>query len=168
MANTQHEPQMGDKGYNIFRHSFLRYAGYANEVGESFRYQFPRFVGPSYAFAFGYCLADASWTGYSTYQSERNTKHQVHDTVRATVDTLVWQSLASVAIPGFTINMIVKTSRSAVKRVAVPILVADWLPTAIGLGSIPFIIYPIDYSVDYVMDSTVRDWWKPIKTNDSL
>jgi hypothetical protein len=55
--------------YNVFRHSFLRYAGYANEVGESFRYQYPRFVGPSYFIAFGYCCADAATTGYSAYYS---------------------------------------------------------------------------------------------------
>eukprot|EP00538_Stauroneis_constricta_P010727 CAMPEP_0119555174 /NCGR_PEP_ID=MMETSP1352-20130426/7468_1 /TAXON_ID=265584 /ORGANISM="Stauroneis constricta, Strain CCMP1120" /LENGTH=51 /DNA_ID=CAMNT_0007601897 /DNA_START=23 /DNA_END=175 /DNA_ORIENTATION=- len=41
-----------DKEYDIFRDSLLRYTGYANEVGESFRYQYPRLVMPSYAVAF--------------------------------------------------------------------------------------------------------------------
>ena len=38
--------------------------GYANEVGESFRYQYPRLVLPSYAIAFGYCFADAAYESY--------------------------------------------------------------------------------------------------------
>jgi hypothetical protein len=35
-----HERQdLSDDHYNIFRDSALRYMGYANEIGESFRYQ---------------------------------------------------------------------------------------------------------------------------------
>ena len=157
------ENDNGDgKDYNVFRHSPLRYAGYANEIGESFRYQFPRLVMPTYVVAFGYCLADSCCTGYRVYQEEQNTSHQVHDTIRATMDTLAWQSVASVAAPGLTINLIVKASRSAVKRVTLPLVLAEWLPTAIGLGSIPWIVHPIDHTVDYVMDNSVRVWWKPI------
>ena len=43
---------------DIWRDTPLRLLGYANEVGESFRYVFPRLVVPSYAVAFGYVLAD--------------------------------------------------------------------------------------------------------------
>jgi len=45
--------------YDIFRHSLLRYMGYANEVGESFRYIFPSLVKPTYTLAFGYVFSDA-------------------------------------------------------------------------------------------------------------
>jgi hypothetical protein len=39
-ANTnQEQKDKQDPSYNVFRDSALRYAGYANEVGESFRYQ---------------------------------------------------------------------------------------------------------------------------------
>lgn len=37
----------------------VRYLGYTNEVGESFRYIFPRFVIPSYGISFGYVFADS-------------------------------------------------------------------------------------------------------------
>lgn len=159
---AEQEPHGGtSQDTNIFRDSLLRYAGYANEVGESFRYQFPRLVGPSYLVAFGYCLADASVSGYRVYHVESGAAHQWHDTVRATADTLAWQSLASVAIPGMTINLLVKASRSAVKRAPLPLMVTEWLPTAVGLGSIPWIIHPIDHSVDWAMDRTVRQWWMP-------
>lgn len=165
--------------YNVFRDSLLRYAGYANEVGESFRYQFPRLVVPSYAVSFTYCAADALTTGFSAYydtevarnddgkidakEDKENQQYvRVHDSARAAIDVMVWQSLASVAIPGATINAIVRASRFAVGRASIPYaVVSKWLPTAVGLGSIPVIIHPIDHFVDNVMDNSVRQWWKP-------
>ena len=63
----------GKEDYNVFRDSLLRYMGYANEVGESFRYQFPRFVVPSYVVAFGYCLADAATSGKKSYDAALST-----------------------------------------------------------------------------------------------
>jgi len=171
------------KEYNIFRDSLLRYAGYANEVGESFRYQFPRLVLPTYAVSFGYCFADAASTGYSTYcnysseddcpsSSSTTTTSQKQQqpsrqdlkyaaTTGAFLDTLLWQSLASVAVPGATINLLVRAARFAVPRspVALPVVVAQWLPTAVGLGSIPVIVHPIDQGVDLLLDSSVRQYY---------
>ncbi|KAL7566997.1 hypothetical protein ACA910_019924 [Epithemia clementina (nom. ined.)] len=165
------------KSYDIFRDSLLRYLGYANEVGESFRYQFPRLLVPSYVVSCGYCVADAITSGIDEWNhrpsSANNVHHdrlsssvreedRIHDTARATIDTLLWQSLASVAIPGATINMIVKASRWAVRRspFALPLVVMEWGPTATGLSSIPLIIRPIDALVDCLMDNTIRSLWK--------
>jgi fission process protein 1 len=149
------------ESYNIFRDSLLRYAGYANEVGESFRYQFPKFVVPSYAISFGYCFADAASTGWTSWNEEKGANAR-QETLFATVDTLVWQSLASVMIPGAIINAIVKASRFAVRRspLALPVLVGEWLPTATGLGSVPLIVHPIDHYVDMLLDNTTRQWWR--------
>lgn len=36
--------------------------------------------------------------------------------------------------------------------------VRKWAPTAIGLAVIPLIVHPIDNSVSWVMDSTIRKW----------
>jgi Mitochondrial 18 KDa protein (MTP18) len=126
---------------NIFRDTSLRYLGYANEVGESFRYQYPRGVGPSYWIAAGYCCADAGWSGYNSYcqnSSNRNINNisnkgmiivreeeatQASSSLSSSsspsssavvvagtvvMDTLVWQLLASVLIPGATIHGIVR------------------------------------------------------------
>ena len=162
MANATAEQQ---KAYNVFRDSPLRYIGYANEVGESFRYQFPKFVLPSYFLAFGYCVMDAVTTGYETWYSwkptsfTKQTRSQEMTTFVATVDTLLWQSLATVMIPGATINVIVKGCRFAISRASLPITVATtWMPTGIGLASIPIIIKPIDNAVDYLLDNTTRQW----------
>lgn len=154
--------------YNVFRHSLLRYAGYSNEVGESFRYQFPRLVTPSYVLAFGYCMADSFVTGWSTWNRQNSVDDEQKDsdsvwkeTTRITIDTMLWQVLASVIIPGVTINCIVKASRLAVRKspLSLPALVSQWFPTAAGLGSIPFIVRPIDEAVDLILDKTTRQWW---------
>lgn len=33
-----------------------------------------------------------------------------------------------------------------------------WIPTAVGLGVIPFIVEPIDETITWGMDQTVRKW----------
>ena len=75
------------------------------------------------------------------------------------VDVLVWQTLASVLIPGKVINMVTAFSTQATSNVALqkkrPFL-ARYLPTAVGLACIPLIINPIDHVVDKLMDSTLR------------
>lgn len=86
------------ENYDIFRDSALRYLGYANEVGESFRYQFPKLLIPSYAVAFGYCFADAATSGHAAFDAakRKGSPTATVDSLVSAVDTLVWQSLASV------------------------------------------------------------------------
>lgn len=154
-ADANQEPT-----YNVFRHSALRYLGYSNEVGESFRYQYPKLVVPSYIWAFGYVFADALNSGSMAYYKaiEQKSSNATLDCVVSTFDTLIWQSLASVIVPGATINGIVRTSRFALMRApaAIPAAISTWAPTAIGLGSIPLIVHPIDHAADVFMDSTYR------------
>ena len=172
-----HTPSEYDEAarYNIFRDSPLRYMGYCNEIGESFRYQFPRFVVPSYVLSFGYVGADALTTGYREYCSEDTSKDKATQMSReyragiATFDTLLWQSLASVMIPGLAINVIVKASRFAVARspLTLPALASKWLPTAAGIGSIPLIIHPIDSFVDFTLDNSTRVWLAENTSDDN-
>jgi mitochondrial fission process protein 1 len=163
--------ESSSKEYNVFRDTSLRYLGYANEVGESFRYQFPRFVTPSYVVAFGYCVADAASNGYDTwnkYDDSNTTRNRETETALATGDTLLWQSLASVMIPGAAINAVVKVSRFPISQSKfLPTIVATWMPTAIGLSSIPYIVKPIDDFVDYVLNNSIRDSIKIPKSMDS-
>jgi hypothetical protein len=82
--------------------------------------------------------------------------------MHATFDKLLWQSLASVFIPGATIHGIVKATRWSVTRIPVvastPILYT-WLPTGTGLISIPWIVHPIDELVDTILNHSIRQWW---------
>lgn len=155
--------------YNIFRDSTLRYCGYANEVGESFRLQYPKFVIPSYLIAFGYCVADSALATYSVMTEDDVDEKEINrpKNVRAAIagfDTLLWQGLASVAIPGGVINFIVRSSRMAlIRTVGLPAYLIKWFPTALGLCSIPVIIQPIDHTVDFLLDNTTR---KLLNDND--
>jgi len=77
----------------------------------------------------------------------------------AVVDTVIWQGLASVAIPGFTINRICYISNMLLRyATSLPPATRKWTVTAIGLSAIPFIIHPIDRGVDFVMNKTLRQW----------
>jgi hypothetical protein len=115
--NEQSEDAAGNKDNNILREIPYRYLGYANEVGESFRYQFPRLVMPTYVVAFVYCFADAALTGYRQWEKldkakdirttnlaqknaslkggEFRTNTLTSNEIRAALtvaDTLLWQS----------------------------------------------------------------------------
>lgn len=87
--------------------------------------------------------------------------------LHAVLDTFLWQGLASVAIPGFTINRICALSALILRKTSsLPPQVRKWTTTCIGLGAIPFIIHPIDRSVDYGMNKTIRQWYQigPVET----
>jgi len=79
--------------------------------------------------------------------------------MQSVVDTVIWQGLASVAIPGFTINRICYLSNMVLRyTTTLPPVTRKWTVTAIGLSAIPFIIHPIDRSVDLLLDKTLRRW----------
>ncbi|CAM9681118.1 unnamed protein product, partial [Ectocarpus sp. 4 AP-2014] len=149
----------GDEGDgDVWRDSALRYAGYANEVGESFRNIAPRLVVPSYAVSFAYVCGDTVDKAYKDY-----TKGKGMVAVGKTgLDVLLWQSLASVAVPGLTINIAVKAVSAAMAsdhaKSLLPKLARKWVPTAVGLGIVPFIVTPIDDAISWGMDETVRTW----------
>mmetsp|Transcript_21753 Transcript_21753/g.36385 ORF Transcript_21753/g.36385 Transcript_21753/m.36385 type:complete len:268 (-) Transcript_21753:80-883(-) len=165
-----------DGDTDIFRDTPLRYMGYANEVGESFKPLFPRFLTPSYGLAFAYVGADAFCKAVIA-QAHGDPTNEV---VRLGTDALLWQTLASVLIPGniiaFITSLAVKTIRSKVEpddveqpdnevggdsesNRSLPSLVRTWGPTAVGLMCIPLIIHPIDETVTFVFDNTIRSWW---------
>ena len=78
----------------------------------------------------------------------------------AAFDTLLWQALASVIIPGFTINRICAASLYSLAKAApqISLNTRKWMTTGLGLGVIPFIVHPIDSLVHFGMDNTTRKW----------
>ncbi|XP_074640733.1 mitochondrial fission process protein 1-like [Tubulanus polymorphus] len=150
--------------HDVFKHTPVRYLGYANEVGEAFRALIPlAAVRASYAVASGYVVADSAHKGYHAAQEDwPSNQIRTRKIVRAVGDTMMWQGLASVIIPGFTINRICAFSLFVFRKTKIlPAAAQKWTTTAIGLGSIPFIIKPIDRSVDYIMNETIRKLYKP-------
>ncbi|XP_042297610.1 mitochondrial fission process protein 1 isoform X2 [Sceloporus undulatus] len=135
--------------------------GYTNEVGESFRAVVPvSVVWASYGIATAYVTADAVDKGKKAATAAEEEGRARRATV-AVADTFVWQALASVAIPGFTINRICAASLYLLGRMTHwPLAARKWATTALGLSAIPFIIKPIDRSVDFLMDSSLRKLYK--------
>jgi fission process protein 1 len=144
-----------------FREVPLRYLGYANEVGEAFRHMVGvRWVYLTYLVSSSYVAAHALQQGVrasrptSPHGGIIKTSHESHVTKMspsgAVVDTLVWQGLASVVVPGFTINRVCALSRLLLRQrvfqrqMAMSPALQRWTVTAVGLGCIPFIIQPID------------------------
>ncbi|XP_026546261.1 mitochondrial fission process protein 1, partial [Notechis scutatus] len=139
---------------------------YANEVGESFRALVPVFVvWASYGVATAYVTADAVDKGKKAMAAVNPQEEGgAMQAAVAMVDTFIWQGLASVAIPGFTINRICAGSLYLMGSLTRwPLPVRKWTTTAVGLTAIPFIIKPIDRSVDFLMDSSLRKLYKSNK-----
>lgn len=178
--------------FDPLRDGPLRYLGYSNELGEAFSaWLFPGGVSLSYAVAIGYVLFD-TWDKY------KKTLADAEETLGARrlpgsvdkdrlvgiiglergVDTLVWQLLASVILPGYTIHTVVGISSRFCNRVLESSVGDDLfsrlghtlmldpeslqsvseksLPTFLGLLTIPFIVHPIDSAVHGILNATLR------------
>ncbi|XP_018406498.1 PREDICTED: mitochondrial fission process protein 1 [Cyphomyrmex costatus] len=151
MKNDQEE-------VDLYRDTYVRYLGYANEVGEAFRSLVPKsIVWSSYVLSSGYVLADTIHKGVKVYQADA-TPQKIKNVLLSTSDTLLWQAFASVIVPGFTINRICATVQFAQRKSTRAAWKKPWISTLIGLVSIPFIIHPIDHAVEEAMDVTYRKW----------
>mmetsp|Transcript_22041 Transcript_22041/g.39083 ORF Transcript_22041/g.39083 Transcript_22041/m.39083 type:complete len:169 (+) Transcript_22041:31-537(+) len=152
---------------DLYRDTYVRYFGYANELGEAFRPLVPAaLVWGSYGVSSIYVLADTYDKVGKTQQkfSSYPPRRQQAEMFQAGVDTCLWQAFASVIIPGFTIHSIVGWTKKAVTSVKAPKAAVVAVPTAVGLGAIPLIIHPIDSFVDWAMDNTLRKAFEPIKS----
>ncbi|KAK9864786.1 hypothetical protein WJX84_000268 [Apatococcus fuscideae] len=108
--------------FDPLRDGPLRYLGYANECGEAFAAWLPLWGVPaSYAVAVGYVVTDTIDKGFKAYaqaSEELEGNESLPSEVNAArltkilaleraMDTIVWQLLASVICPGYTIHTIV-------------------------------------------------------------
>lgn len=143
---------------DLYRDTYVRYLGYANEVGEAFRSLVPKsIVWFSYALSSGYVLADTVHKGAKVYQANA-TSQRTKNVLLSTSDTLIWQTFASIIVPGFTINRICTAVQFAQRKSTRTAFKKPWISTLVGLVSIPFIIHPIDHAVEGAMDVTYRKW----------
>lgn len=154
---TSSDLELSTKKVDIFRDTYVRYMGYANELGEAFRPIFARFVKPSYAVAFLYVGMDTVDKCYHHYKNNRSFKYiSSHGG-----DVLLWQLMASVFIPGLVIKEITRAAGYGIQSISsprFPSVLRKFGPTAIGIAAIPFIIHPIDSLVDKIMDNTYRKY----------
>ncbi|KAL6770791.1 hypothetical protein ACKKBF_B32685 [Auxenochlorella protothecoides x Auxenochlorella symbiontica] len=178
--------------YDPLRDGPLRYLGYANEVGEAFgAWLFSGGVPLSYAIAISYVLFDTVDKWQATYRDARAklSGESVPSSVDVPLlvhlialdrglDTLVWQLIASVAAPGYTIHTLVAvvtqllvaaeatslghsltallaSALNTPEEALLPLLTKS-LPTAVGLATIPYIVHPIDSGVHALLNATLR------------
>jgi len=149
-----------EKEPTLLRQLPLRLLGYANEVGESFKplVGWPIYV-LSYVISITYVGADTGHQGWIVHDATGGTNLWL--VVKAAIDAFIWQMLASVIVSGFVVNRVVFLSDLLLQKLTKG---ADdkrknmfkWLPTMMGMLSIPLIVKPIDTGVSLAMDYTVR------------
>lgn len=134
------------KPVDLYRETPLRYMGYANEVGESFAAFLPSWGVPaSYAVAATYVMMDTVDKTKKKYDETDD----MEEASKVAIDTCTWQMLASVFWPGSFIRLVVTASTMH------KIEGFDYLPTILGLLTIPLIVKPIDETVDVIMEKSV-------------
>lgn len=108
----------------------------------------------SYAVAIAYVFADTADKSMKSYAKDQS----LVKAAKIGGDVVIWQMLASVMIPGFTINRICWAVGKGLKVAKFRHPIGKWIPTITGLLSVPLIIHPIDRSVDYLMDESYRKY----------
>lgn len=162
-----------------------RYVAYTSDIGESFRpVAHPYLVTLGYAVSWAYLLGDvgyASWkvkmknegrylphlmpwdypypppnkAAAAAYKAEAVNDLAETDWRLQFVKRGVFQSLASMALPAFTIHSAVRYSSLMFKNSAIKPL-KTYGPVAIGLGIVPLLPYifdePVEHAVDWVFE----------------
>lgn len=160
-----------------------RYVAYTSDIGESFRpVAHPKVVRAAYGISWLYLLGDVSHEGYRSYlQNQRIlnpqlelTPHQQKitglpekETKQLTAGTVpplqdwrtvmvqrgIFQAVASMGLPAFTIHSVVRYSGRAMKNVK-NATVRTWTPIGLGLAVVPFLPSmfdePVEHAVEYV------------------
>jgi len=127
--------------------------------------------------------ANKEWKISSTCSTDPSDAVRTTRVVASGTDAITWQLLASVFVPGSVIHLVVSTSTAALAAIpgtegaamavaqalpeplfaiaggsteAAAQTVLNTIPTTLGLGTIPFIVEPIDETIHNVLDLSVR------------
>ncbi|RDX53238.1 hypothetical protein K466DRAFT_643095 [Polyporus arcularius HHB13444] len=139
-----------------------RYVAYTSDIGEAFRpVVHPAVVTAAYGVSWLYLVGDV---GYETYKAHRrgptpleaaNYSEPTRLTMIA-VKRSVFQSVASMALPAFTIHTAVKQAKKALANAQNP-RIRVWGPTATGLAIVPALPYIFDKPVEHATD-IIFEW----------
>lgn len=164
------------KETDIFRHTPLRYLGYANEVGEAFRYNIKtRTLVLAYVVSAGYIAGDTIDKTYKSYKKlnikndkeqynksnnilikntsiikDKNTNSLMYHVVKSGALSFTWQVLATELIPALIVYQVVKLTKNVIKNNNT--LYGKYIPTIIGLSLIPMFPYTVDPMIDNIFD----------------
>lgn len=157
-----------------------RYVAYTSDIGESFRpVAHPGLVRAAYGVSWLYILGDVSYEGYKAYlQNQRILRglptadgtndskpgvpgvvSPLQDYRTVMVQRAVFQSLASMGLPAFTIHSVVKYSGKAMKSLKNQRL-KTWGPIGLGLGVVPFLPAIFDEPVENAVEWAFHEGFK--------
>jgi len=158
-----------------------RYVAYTSDIGESFRpVAHPWLVRSAYGISWAYILGDVSYEGYKAYwQNQRVLNPQLELSEKASkatgllgpggadvkagvvppledyrtvmVQRGVFQSIASMGLPAFTIHSVVRYSGRAMKDVKNKTL-RTWTPIGLGLAVVPLLPTMFDHPVETAVE----------------
>lgn len=149
--------------------SAQRYVAYTSDIGESFRpIAHPNWVRAAYGISWAYLVGDVSNEGYKAYTRNQATLHPsaLHDVPAAQehpqapgrvapidhwgtvmAQRAIFQSIASMGLPAFTIHSIVRYSGQALKN-AKNTRIRTWGPIGLGLAAVPALPFMFDHPVE--------------------
>lgn len=158
-----------------------RYVAYTSDIGESFRpVAHPWLVRGAYGISWTYILGDVSYEGYKAYwQNQRVLNPQLELSEKASkatgllgpsaadvkpgvvppledyrtvmVQRGIFQSIASMGLPAFTIHSVVRYSGRAMKDVKNKTL-RTWTPIGLGLAVVPLLPAMFDEPVETAVE----------------
>ncbi|WWC67743.1 uncharacterized protein I206_101655 [Kwoniella pini CBS 10737] len=134
-----------------------RYTAYTSDVGEAFRPVVPPWiVTAAYGVSWAYLIGDVSFTTYKSSQfgptplEAANMSEPTRLTMVA-VKRSVFQGIASMALPAFTIHTAVKQASKQFSK-STNLTLRRWGPTSVGIGIVPFLPYLFDHPVEKATD----------------
>ncbi|KAH7134358.1 mitochondrial 18 KDa protein-domain-containing protein [Dactylonectria macrodidyma] len=158
-----------------------RYVAYTSDIGESFRpVAHPNLVRAAYGVSWLYLVGDVSYEGYKAYWHNQRvlnpqiqlTPHQekvtgilgsqtleakpgvvtpLEDYRTVMVQRGIFQSLASMGLPAFTIHSVVRYSGRAMKDMKNK-TIRTWAPIGLGLAVVPFLPAMFDEPVENAVE----------------
>ncbi|KAF5647324.1 mitochondrial fission process 1 [Fusarium sp. NRRL 52700] len=158
-----------------------RYVAYTSDIGESFRpVAHPNLVRAAYGVSWLYLIGDVSYEGYKSYwhnQRVLNPKLQLsprqekvtglpatetrliepgtvpplEDYRTVMVQRAIFQSVASMGLPAFTIHSVVRYSGRAMKNMKNQ-AIRTWAPIGLGLAVVPFLPAMFDEPVENAVE----------------
>ncbi|KAF9263650.1 hypothetical protein L218DRAFT_901973 [Marasmius fiardii PR-910] len=141
-----------------------RYIAYTSDVGEAFRPVVPPWVvTAAYGISWVYLSGDVAYESYKAHRhgptplEAANFSEPMRISIVA-VQRATFQSIASMALPAFTIHTAVKQAKKAFANVQNP-RIRVWGPTMTGLAIVPALPYIFDHPVEHVTEKAF-EWIK--------
>ncbi|KAK7695600.1 hypothetical protein QCA50_000236 [Cerrena zonata] len=138
-----------------------RYIAYTSDIGEAFRPVVPpAVVTAAYGISWMYLIGDVGYESYKAHRRGPTPLEAAHFSEPTRIGMLatkraIFQSLASMAFPAFTIHTAVKQAKKAFINATNP-RIKTWGPTVTGLAIVPVLPYlfdkPVEHATDYAFD----------------